>query len=160
MLTASGQTLLPVLNQGCSSTVKAAVDAAVAASPNKSLTDFIPANPFSNALWAALFTANDPSQITKPTKVPLLIIQGGNDEQIPVVTTQALAQHFCTIGQHTERWVYSGQSHAGVITPSYNDMLHWIADRFATKFNVKSPIDPYVPTANGNASITIDQSAC
>ena len=62
---------------------------------------------------------------------PLLMIQGGNDEQIPVVSTQILATHLCNIGQNLERWIYPGQSHAGVIGPSADDMIHWIGDRFA-----------------------------
>jgi hypothetical protein len=52
--------------------------------------------------------------------------------------------------------VYSGQSHAGVIAPSFGDMLHWIGDRFTTK----SAVDPYVPTAGGNPTITIAQTTC
>jgi hypothetical protein len=86
----------------------------------------------------------------------LLIIQGSNDEQIPVVSTQLLQSHLCQIGQPTERWVYSGQSHAGVIGPSFPDMLHWIGDRFTTR----SAVDPYVPTADGNPTITIAQTTC
>ena len=84
---------------------------------------------------------NDPQNIAKPSPVPLLIIQGGNDEQIPVVSTQILADHLCGVGQDLERWIYPGQSHAGVIAPSAGDMIHWIADRFAGATNP----DPYQP---------------
>ena len=52
--------------------------------------------------------------------------------------------------------MYSGQSHAGVIGPSFTDMLHWIGDRFTTT----SAVDPYVPTAGGNSTIVITQSTC
>jgi hypothetical protein len=69
------------------------------------------------------------------------MIQGGNDEQVPVASTQLLATHECSIGQDLERWVYPGQSHAGVI-PVSADMVHWIGDRFAGGPNP----DPYVPT--------------
>ena len=77
-----------------------------------------------------------------PSAAPLLIIQGGNDEQIPVVSTQVLAQHLCGIHQVLQRWIYPGQSHSGVIAPSAGDMIHWISDRFAGGANP----DPYKPT--------------
>jgi alpha-beta hydrolase superfamily lysophospholipase len=156
IMTASAQALMPQLDQGCSGYVKGVVDAAVAATPNHTLADLIPQNPFSLPKWAKLLSANDPQSFKKKTKVPLLIIQGGNDEQIPVISTQILQTHLCTIHQPAERWVYSGQSHAGVIVPSFPDMLHWIGDRFAST----STVDPYVPTAGGNNAITIAQSTC
>ena len=100
------------------------------------------ADPFKVPAWKKVLMANDPQNFTKPSAAPLLMIQGGSDEQIPVVSTQILAKHLCNIGQDLERWIYPGQSHAGVIGPSANDMIHWIADRFA---GVANP-DPYVPT--------------
>ena len=156
IMTASAVALVPQLDQGCSSYVQGVVDAAVASTPHKTLADLIPQNPFNVSKWAHLLAANDPGSFTRKTSTPLLIIQGGNDEQIPVVSTQLLQSHLCQIGQPTERWVYSGQSHAGVIGPSFPDMLHWINDRFTTT----SAVDPYVPTAGGNTSITITQSTC
>jgi pimeloyl-ACP methyl ester carboxylesterase len=156
IITPAAQALIPALDQGCSSYVKGVVDAAVAATPHKSLSDLIPQDPFNAPKWASLLTANDPGSLTRKTRIPLLIIQGGNDEQIPVVSTQLLQSHLCGIGQPTKRWVYSGQSHAGVIAPSFADMLHWIGDRFTTK----SAVDPYVPTAGGNPTITIAQTTC
>ena len=74
---------------------------------------------------------NDPGTFTSASPAPLLIIQGGSDEQIPVVSTQLLATHLCGLGQDLERWIYPGQSHAGVIAPSARDMVHWVSDRFA-----------------------------
>jgi len=156
IITAPAVALIPALDQGCSSYVQGVVDAAVAATPHHSLADLIPQNPFNVAKWGKLLALNDPESFTKKTSVPLLIIQGGDDEQIPVVSTQLLQSHLCQIGQPTERWVYSGQSHAGVIGPSLTDMLHWIGDRFTTT----SADDPYVPTAGGNSTITITQSTC
>jgi len=61
----------------------------------------------------------------------LLIIQGGNDEQIPVISTQLLFDQLCATGQTTQRWIYPGQSHAGVVGPSFADMKAWIDARFA-----------------------------
>jgi dipeptidyl aminopeptidase/acylaminoacyl peptidase len=95
--------------------------------------------------------ANDPQNFAQKSAAPLLIIQGGNDEQIPVASTQILATHLCRVGQNLERWIYPGQSHAGVIGPSADDVIHWIADRFA---GVANP-DPYVPTGQNDIDITV-----
>jgi len=78
-----------------------------------------------------LLKENDPGQFTQASREPLLIIQGGNDEQVPVISTQLLFTHLCQIGQTEQRWVYPGQSHAGVIPPSLGDMETWIDHRFA-----------------------------
>jgi hypothetical protein len=43
-----------------------------------------------------------------------------------------------------------------VIVPSFYDMLHWIGDRFTST----STVDPYVPTAGGDNTITITQTTC
>ena len=45
------------------------------------------ADPYTVPAWKKLLNENDPGQFTTASSVPLLIIQGGADEQIPVVTT-------------------------------------------------------------------------
>ena len=102
------------------------------------------ADPYTVPAWKKLLNANDPGQFKAKSSVPLLIIQGGNDEQIPVVSTLLLYNHLCGLGQVAQRWIYPGQSHAGVIAPSFNDMVQWISDRFAGGPNP----DPYVPTGH------------
>jgi Secretory lipase len=99
------------------------------------------ADPYTVPAWKKLLNANDPGQFKTSSSVPLLIIQGGADEQIPVITTSILYTHLCGLGQVAQRWIYPGQSHAGVIAPSFNDMVQWISDRFAGGANP----DPYVP---------------
>jgi len=91
------------------------------------------ADPASVPEWNLLLTNNDPGTFTTSIPVPLLIIHGGNDEQIPVVSSALLFDQLCKIGQIEQRWVFAGQSHAGVIAPSSNSMLSWIGDRFAGK---------------------------
>jgi hypothetical protein len=92
--------------------------------------------------WNQLLKDNDPGTFTAPIPVPLLIIHGGNDEQIPVVSSALLFDQLCKIGQVEQRWVFAGQSHAGVIAPSFTSMMTWIGNRFAGK-----PMpDPIAPT--------------
>jgi Secretory lipase len=100
------------------------------------------ADPYAVPAWKRLLNENDPGQFKTASSVPLLIIQGGADEQIPVASTAILYTHLCGLGQVAQRWIYPGQSHAGVIAPSFNDMLQWISDRFAGGVDP----DPYVPT--------------
>ena len=108
-------------------------------------------DPFKVPAWKKVLMANDPQNFAQASSAPLLMIQGGNDEQIPVVSTQILATHLCNIGQNLERWIYPGQSHAGVIGPSAGDMIHWIGDRFAGGPNP----DPYMPTGQSDVGITV-----
>ncbi len=118
---------------------------------NVPTASLVKADPFTVPAWKKLLMANDPENFTTPSAAPLLIIQGGDDEQIPVVSTQILAKHLCNIGQDLERWIYPGQSHAGVIGPSADDMIHWIADRFVGGSNP----DPYMPTGLPNIGTTV-----
>jgi hypothetical protein len=141
VVTPAGLSLLPVLGQGCADYVASQINSI----PLKSV---VPTDPFDVPTWKPLLLANDPGTFTTPSTTPLLILQGGADEQIPVVTTQLLEQHECSIGQDVERWIYPGQSHAGVIPIYMSDMVHWIADRFA---HDPDP-DPYVPTGTSNGN--------
>jgi hypothetical protein len=134
VLTPLGISLLPALDKGCSDYVAKIID-------KYQVSQFSTGDPFTVPQWKTLLQANDPGDFSTASSVPLLIIQGGSDEQIPVVSTQLLATHLCQVGQDLERWIYPGQSHAGVIQPSFPDMVHWMADRFAGDPNP----DPYTP---------------
>lgn len=140
VLTTKAMDLLPTLRQGCFQYLQSALD-------HYTLAELVRADPFSVPAWRALLEANDPESFTTANGVPLLIIQGGSDEQIPVISTQLLAQHLCGLGQDLERWIYPGRNHTGVIPVSLDDMTHWMADRLG---GVPSP-DPYQP--NGQTGI-------
>ncbi len=141
IITPKGLTLLPILGQGCSDFLAQNLN-------GLQLSTIVPKDPFTVPAWKPLLQANDPGNFTTPSTAPLLIIQGGSDEQIPVVTTQLLQQHECSIGQGVERWIYPGQSHAGVIAVSMADMVTWISHRFAGGSNP----DPYVPTGTSGTN--------
>jgi hypothetical protein len=126
VLTPLGIQKLSLVDQGCTGTIAAGVQ-------GLNFSDLEKADPASVPAWHDLLVANDPGQFTQAVPEPLLIIQGGSDEQIPVISTQILFGQQCKLGQGTQRWVYPAQSHAGVIGPSLNDMLAWITDRFANK---------------------------
>ena len=141
VLTPFGISQVPVLNRVCD--VASAID-------RYSVTKLFKADPFTVPAWKKLLAANDPGTFTAASPVPLLIIQGGSDAEVPVVSTQLLAAHLCGIGQDLQRWIYPGQSHTGVFTPSAPDMIRWIADRFA---NAPLP-DRYIPHGQPGIQIT------
>jgi pimeloyl-ACP methyl ester carboxylesterase len=143
VLTPAGMKLLPLLDQYCAGDLAQRLG-------NVDIATVSKGDPFQNDLWRKVLDANDPQQFPSPSPVPLLMIQGGADEQIPPVSTKILAEHLCTIGQNLERWIYPGQSHAGVIAPSANDMVHWMKDRFAGGANA----DPYNPNGLANIDVT------
>jgi pimeloyl-ACP methyl ester carboxylesterase len=134
VMTPSAQKLIPDLAKGCFTYLERTFD-------HYSLTDLVKTDPFSVPKWKALLNENDPETFTAPSSAPLLMPQGGSDEQIPTVSTQLLTTHLCKIGQDVERWIYPGQSHAGVIQYYVGDMVHWLSDRFAGD---PDP-DPYQP---------------
>lgn len=143
VLTPQGIDLLPLLEQGCSGYV-------AEQTADVEYRDVTKGDPFEIPAWQKIIEANDPQSFTEPIDTPLLIIQGGNDEQIPVASTQLLTDHLCGIGQGLERWVYPGQTHAGVIVPSLADMIHWIDDRFTGEAAPGS----YTPTGQPDVQIT------
>ncbi len=111
-----------------------------------SISSLVTKDPWTVPAWKKLLIANDPGQFTKGNNIPLLIIQGTADGQIPPISTQILASHTCSIGAEVQRWMYPGEHHAQVITPSTPDMIHWMNDRFSGQ----SVPDPYVPVGLPN----------
>jgi len=142
VLTQAGLDLLPIVDEDCAGALaKRTADVDTA--------DLVKADPNTVPAWAKLLKDNDPGQFSSAAREPLLIIQGGSDEQIPVVSTQLLFDELCKIGQVEQRWIYPGQSHAGVIGPSLPDMVRWINDRFAGQ---PAP-DPAAPTGQPDVQV-------
>jgi acetyl esterase/lipase len=131
ILTPEGEKLIPELDKTCAGGLSDKFGKVDVSTVTK-------VDPFTVPKWKKILEENDPQQFKTKSPIPLLIIQGGNDEQIPVVSTKLLADHLCEIGQEFSRWVYPGQSHAGVIAPSANDMVDWISSRFAGEANPNS----------------------
>ncbi|MCX6504736.1 MAG: hypothetical protein NTU68_06085 [Actinobacteria bacterium] len=124
VLTPKGIALLDELDKGCSDYLSKTLGAV-------SIDETNLANPFDVPEWKKLFLANDPKNFTSTNDIPLLIIHGGADEQIPTVSSQLLTTKLCGLGQSMQRWVYPGQSHSGVIATSATDMVNWMKARFA-----------------------------
>ena len=143
VLTQEGMDLLPKLDEMCAGQLAEQTGSVDIAKVTKG-------DPFENDAWRGVLEANDPQEFTSASSVPLLIIHGGNDEQIPVASSQLLAEHLCDVNQNLVRWVYPGQSHSGVVVPSANDMIQWMKHRFEDGANP----DPYAPTGQSDVQVT------
>jgi pimeloyl-ACP methyl ester carboxylesterase len=141
VLTPEGVELLQLVDDGCDALSEAMADV--------DADTLIAADPATVPEWLTALQENDPGLFTEPAGVPLLVIHGGDDEQIPVVASAMMFDQLCAIGQDQTRWVYPGQSHAGVIGPSLADMTTWIDNRFA---GVESP-DPMAPTGQDDVEV-------
>ena len=142
VLTPLGQSLTPVVANGCFDYLQKTLDA-------YSLAQLLKGDPTSVPAWKALLAENDPGQASGASPVPLLIVQGGSDEQIPVASTALLAQHLCGLGQPVQRWIYPGQNHDSVIQYYVPDMLRWLSARFAGQ-----PVSGITPSGEPGAQIT------
>lgn len=143
VLTPKGIALLDELEKGCSGYLSDTLG-------DVSIEETNLANPFDVPEWKKLFLANDPKNISTTNGVPLLIIHGGKDEQIPTVSSQLLTNKLCENGQKMQRWVYPGQSHSGVIASSSTDMVGWIKARFANTSVASGP----EPSGQGDIEVT------
>ena len=135
VITPKGLSLLPSVGQGCSDFLAQQLN-------TYPLATIVPKDPFTVPAWKPLLAGQRSGELHHPSTAPLLIIQGGADEQIPVVTTQLLEQHECSIGQDVERWIYPGQSHAGVIPVSMTDMVTWMR-RSVRRWAQPRPLCPH-----------------
>jgi len=124
VLTPAGLEWLNNVDEGCTGYLGDA-------SEGVDFTELQKADPADVPEWNLLLEENDPGNFTEAFDAPLLIIHGGNDEQIPVVASKLMYDTLCGIGQTQTRWVFPGQGHAGVIIPSAPAMLDWMAARFA-----------------------------
>jgi alpha-beta hydrolase superfamily lysophospholipase len=139
VLTPKGVQAVSLVDDGCTGEL-------AAATAGFTTEDLLKADPQTVPAWAKLLADNDPGKFPAPAAQPLLVIQGGNDEQIPVAASALMFDQLCAIGQVQQRWIYPGRSHSGVIGVSLTDMLTWIGNRFA---NVTNP-DPLVPTGQSD----------
>jgi pimeloyl-ACP methyl ester carboxylesterase len=124
VLTPAGLELINIVDEGCAGDI-------ADETTTVAIEDVSKADPSDVPEWAEILRANDPGQFESAADIPLLVIHGGNDEQIPVAASAAMFGQLCEIGQDQTRWLYPGQSHAGVVAVSADDMLTWIEKRFA-----------------------------
>lgn len=74
-----------------------------------------------------IFDENSPGAVNP--KIPLLIVQGVNDEQVAVAISATIAAKYCRLGVTVMRRAYPGVNHDGVLEAASKDVLAWMADR-------------------------------
>ena len=81
--------------------------------------------------WNARLIQNDTNQL--PNQVPVIILHGDVDEQIPVVSSLALFSQLCAFADHAplERRVYEGENHGSVVPAYLDDLVTWLEARVA-----------------------------
>ena len=86
---------------------------------------------FAIPAWNARIMENDTNQL--PNQVPVVILHGDQDEQIPVVTSAALFAQLCAFADHAplERRVYEGEGHGSVVPAYLDDLTAWLEARVA-----------------------------
>jgi dienelactone hydrolase len=75
-----------------------------------------------------LLLENSPGA-TNP-RVPILILHGGRDAEIPASATAQLRTDYCAVGATVTRIVYPGANHRGVVKAAQADALKWITNRY------------------------------
>lgn len=91
--------------------------------------DFFRGNPLEDPTWKRVLEENDPGH--RRTEIPLLIVHGEDDEQIPVALSGVLFERLCDLGQVVERRTYPDQGHAEVVVAAFGELSTWMADRLA-----------------------------
>lgn len=107
------------------------VDATVARWASVPARRMLRTNPDDVPAIRRILEANSPGA-TAPG-VPILLAQGGEDRQIPLVVSAQLEQRYCHLGATVVRIVAPGADHDGVVDAVQVPAKAWIADRFADR---------------------------
>jgi len=93
-------------------------------------------DPNSDRATHAVLVDNSPGNADP--HVPILILQGGRDDEIPVSLTAQLRTDYCALHVSVQRVVYPGANHSSVTKAAQTDALRWITDRYR---NQRAPSD-------------------
>ncbi len=156
MLTAAGQSDLPLLGTDCVAAVITTLDH----STFSTILTFPRGGCVVHAAGSVgtVFSKNDPATAANlastDTSVPLVIAGGSDDTLVDPVTTAQLAYKMCALStpQNVQRWVYTGLDHDSIAGPApVNDFVSWTADRFAGSGS-------YTPTGTPTNPATVTKS--
>jgi len=78
-----------------------------------------------------IFDENSPG--ASDPMVPMLIVHGTTDAQVPVDISATLASRYCALGTKVTRRVYPNVDHDGIIDAALKDVLAWMTERFEGK---------------------------
>lgn len=107
------------------------VDATVQRWSGKTSDAIFTADPVKDPALKRIFVENSPG--ASDPKVPMLIVHGENDEQVPVGISATLTKRYCRLGATVARRTYRDVNHAGVIEAAKADVLSWLTERLEGK---------------------------
>jgi pimeloyl-ACP methyl ester carboxylesterase len=107
------------------------IDATVARYKNLPATSVVKRDPSQVPQIARILDQNSPGGIDP--HVPIMIVQGERDEQVPVTVSAALAAKYCTRGATVSRRIYAGATHEGVLDAAHDDLVAWLSARYEHK---------------------------
>ena len=91
--------------------------------------DLVGGDPLEDPTWKRVLEENDPGH--RRTDIPLLIVHGEADQQIPPALSAVLFDRLCGLGQVVERRTYPDQGHGEVVVAAVGELAEWMADRLA-----------------------------
>ncbi len=74
------------------------------------------------------FARNEPGQ--RPSAAPIFLLQGDDDEIVPLAFTSRLAATLCSAGEVVVYHHWPATDHDGVAELGYDEVLAWLGDRF------------------------------
>jgi pimeloyl-ACP methyl ester carboxylesterase len=102
------------------------------------LEDYFTADMANVDPFARLLDENTPGDIA--TDVPILMVYGEADEQLPVRSSEWFLERTCRTGGFTvERRTYPGASHHSVLVDALPDIRTFVADRLAARPPASTP---------------------
>jgi pimeloyl-ACP methyl ester carboxylesterase len=104
------------------------VDTTIERYKNRPTTDIVTVDPSRVAAVARILDENSPGAISP--KVPIMIVQGQNDEQIPLAVSGALSAKYCALHATVLRRTYPGATHDGVLDAAHDDAVAWLNARY------------------------------
>lgn len=122
VLTPAGLEMLPAMSWGCYEIFAAA---GALKEPYAYREALEPGRP-----WRTLLEAND-RFLPIPKSVPILLVQGDKDVDVPVHLTQELRRDLCRQGSGVDYRELAGIAHIDAVPPAAALLPRWLADRFA-----------------------------
>jgi pimeloyl-ACP methyl ester carboxylesterase len=122
ILTPAGMEMLPVMSWGCFEIFVKARQLTEPYARPEALAEGTP--------WRARLEAND-RFLPLPTSIPVLLIQGDADTDVPVQLTQAVRRDLCEQKNVVEYHELPGVGHSGAVPPAAEMLPDWFDARFA-----------------------------
>ena len=104
------------------------VDTTVGRYRNHAASDLFTTDPSSVPAVARSLEENSPGAVNP--NVPIMIVQGQADEQIPVAISAALEAKYCRRNATVLRRIYPGATHDGVLDAAQADAVAWLNARY------------------------------